>query len=139
MLALQGAMQRVKARPLVVPVRLESTIQELARATQHLVFNVRKAPLAPQARHLAICAQQDAIQQQARHPARSVVLVNIHLHSLQHVRVVIVDTTRKNHHQFAVCVRLEPSVTQRHHLDVFNAHQDTTQLRAQRVVLPAPD
>ena len=136
---LRGTMQKVRARLLARPVRQESTIQRLAQAIQHLVFSVLKAPLALQARRLAISAQQDATQQQARHPARSVMLVSIPRRSLQNVRVVILDTTQKNHRQVARCARLEPSVTQQHLLDVSSVHQDTTPLRAQRVVLPAPD
>ena len=183
--ALQGGMQIVRARLPARPAHQENTIQRLAQATQHLVFNVLKAPLVPpaprlatsaqqdgtqqQARHFAnsvmlvttqaiqhrvfsvlkaplapqarpaTSAQQDGIQQQARHPAKSVMLVNILLHFLQYVRVVMVDTTQKSHRQVARCVRLEHSVTQRHPLDVSSAHQDTTQLLAQRVALPARD
>ena len=137
--ALQDAMQRVRARLPARPVRQENTILGLAQAIQHLVFSVLKAPLALQAHHLATSAQQDAIQQQARHLVDSVMLVSIPRRSLQNVRVVILDTTQKNHRQVARCARLEPSVTQQHLLDVSSVHQDTTPLRAQRVVLPAPD
>ncbi len=66
-------------------------------------------------------------------------LVNTHHHFLQCVRVVMVDTTQKNRRQVARCVRLEPSVTQRHLLAVSSAHQDTTRLQVRRVALPVHD
>ena len=49
------------------------------------------------------------------------------------------DTTQKSRRQVAICVRLEPSVTQRHLLDVFRAQQDTTPLQVRRVALPVHD
>ena len=73
--ALQGVMQRAKAQLLAGPAHQENTIQRLAQAIQHLVFSVLKAPLALQAHHLATSAQQDAIQQQARHLVDSVMLL----------------------------------------------------------------
>ena len=59
----QGATQRMKVRLFVRLVCLENTVQRLAQAVQHLVFNALKAHLAPQARLLAIFVQQVVIQQ----------------------------------------------------------------------------
>lgn len=135
----QGDMQRVKPRLFARLARLENTAQRLAQAIQHLVFNVLKEPLATQDRRLATSVQQAVTQQQARQHATSAVLVNTHHHSLLSVGVVMLGTTRKNRRRVAICVRREPSVTQRHLLGAYSAHQDTTLLLVQRVALPVRD